>query len=83
MGGPPAQRQILSGCGRRSGCGGGVFGLVAEAAQEAFYGDVFVEGFPVEWPRGADADLLKLLWGGAEQAGEPCERDAEDAAVAE
>ena len=47
MGGPPAQRQILSGCGRRSGCGGGVFGLVAEAAQEAFYGDVFVEGLRV------------------------------------
>ena len=42
----------------------GVLGLVAEAAQEAFYGDVFVEGFPVEaaW---ADADLLKLLRGGA------------------
>ena len=64
MGGPPAQRQILSGCGRRSGCGGGVFGLVAEAAQEAIDGYIFVEGFPVE-AAGADADLLKLFRGGA------------------
>jgi hypothetical protein len=39
-------------------------GFVAEAAQEAFYGDVFVEGFPVE-AAGADAELLKMLLCGA------------------
>ena len=32
---------------------------------------------------GADADLLKLVWGGVSQARGPGERDAEDAAVAE
>src|ERR1700722_7128894 len=59
--------------------GGGLVGL---AGEEAGDGDVFVEGFPVE-SAAADADLLALLRGGAEEAGKPCERDTEGSSVAE
>ena len=65
-----------------SGGEGFVGCLVGLAGEEAGDGDVFVEGFPVE-SAAADAELFALLRRGAEEAGKPCERDAEGSSVAE
>lgn len=68
--------------GTRLGGEGFVGGLVGLAGEEGGDGDVFVEGFPVE-SAAADAELLALLRCGAEEAGKPCEGDAEGSSVAE
>jgi len=63
------------------GDGFAAFGLVGEPGDEPGDGYVFLDGFPVE-AAGADGDLLTLLRGGVEQAGKPCQWNAEDATVA-
>jgi hypothetical protein len=56
-------------------------GLVALSGQQTGDGDIFVQGFPMQ-TAAADANLFALLRGAVQEPGKPCQRHADDAAVA-